>query len=225
MSAPKVKICGIQSVNMIASIAHLPIDYIGFVFAKSRRQVSAEQAANMISYLQENSDSPPQTVGVFVNPSLEELEQLIKTAPLDVIQLHGQETPDFCRQVKEQFGKKVFKVFSIPPDGAEDFEAAIAEQLDAYKLNVDALMLDTFEPLVGGGSGKTFSWEKIPSIQAWARQNQLPLLIAGGLNPENVTKLISHYAPDGVDVSSGVETEGIKDPLKIQTFIERVKQS
>jgi phosphoribosylanthranilate isomerase len=225
MTLPLVKICGIQSVSMIESIAHLPMDYIGFVFAKSRRQVSADQAADMIASLKEKSPAQPKTVGVFVNPEIEELEKLLQTAALDVIQLHGQETPEFCKQVKDRLGKKVFKVFSVPPDGSEGFEAGLTKQLGAYTSHVDAIMLDTFEPMVGGGSGKTFPWDKIPFVQAWAKTHQVQLLIAGGLNPNNVERLINNYAPDGVDVSSGVETDGLKDPIKIKTFIERVKYS
>ncbi len=221
-----VKICGIQSIEMIDAIAHMPMDYIGFVFAKSRRQVTANQAGEMIARLRERTGSQIETVGVFVNPTLDELRAIVAVAPLDVIQLHGQEIPECCQLIKDTLGKKVFKVFSVPPveDGLMGVQTVV-EQLDAYKDCVDAIMLDTFDPVTGGGSGKTFSWEHIPMVQQWSKQNGCPLLIAGGLNPDNVERLINAYSPNGVDVSSGVETEGMKDPIKIRTFIERVKQS
>ena len=225
MTLPLIKICGFTNIDTLESISHLQIDYIGFVFAYSRRQVSSGQAAEMIAWMQRQPTSfRPQTVGVFVNPSFAELEACLQTASLDVIQLHGQETPECCRQIRQELGRKVFKVFSVPPQSAA-IEATILQQLDAYAGVVDAIMLDTFDPLVGGGSGKSFSWDNIPVVQVWAKRRKLPLFIAGGLNPDNIGRLIAQYAPDGVDVSSGVETEGMKAPEKIKRFVERVSQS
>jgi phosphoribosylanthranilate isomerase len=217
----KVKICGLMNTETIRAINHLPIDQVGFIFAPSKRQVSPKQAGEMISLLRTSySEAVPQTVGVFVNPTKELLIQTMAEAPLDVIQLHSPETVEFCRWIKENFQVKIYKVISV----SESRE--IQHQLDElipYAEVVDAILLDTYDPIVGGGTGQTFSWHCIPEYLAWTRKNGLKLIVAGGLNAENIDQLIADYEPDGVDISSGVETDGSKDPLKIQAFVERVK--
>lgn len=222
-----VKICGLQDVEVLKSMINLPVDYIGVVFAKSRRRIEPEQAAALRTVLFEwSAYDRPKLAGVFVNPTLKELEHIMEIAHLDVIQLHGQETAEFCQQVKQRWDAAVFKVFSFPKDetGPEADDAAI-RALDAYDKFVDAILLDTHDPLYGGGSGKTFAWERIPAYAEWAKSREIALFVAGGLQPDNVQELIQTYAPFGVDVSSGVETEGVKDIAKITAFVERVKQA
>jgi phosphoribosylanthranilate isomerase len=225
-TAPTAKICGIRSMDILQAIVHLPIAHIGFVFAASKRQVTPEQAGEMIRYLHQEAlrgTIVPLTVGVFVNPSEEELERTLMLAPLDVVQLHGQETPEFCSLVKKRFGVQVFK--AVPLQKSEDAvptAAAVASQLDLYQGNIDAVLLDTYDPVYGGGSGTAFAWNCIPPYQEWASQAGVKLLIAGGLQADNVAGLIADYKPDGVDVSSGVETDGAKDIAKITAFVERV---
>ncbi|NQX64879.1 phosphoribosylanthranilate isomerase [Paenibacillus alba] len=227
-TAPTVKICGLQSVEVLKSIVHLPIDHIGFVFAPSKRQVTPEKAGELIAFLkseEKNGIAVPLTVGVFVNPTEEQLKQVLAVAPLDVVQLHSQETPEFCRFVREHFQVKVFKSVSISKsDHKVPSLDEVSAQLDPYKGTVDAVLLDTFDPVYGGGSGKTFAWDCIPVYQEWARFAGVQLLVAGGLQPDNVNELVTAYQPDGVDVSSGVETEGVKDIAKITAFVERVTQ-
>ncbi|GFZ89781.1 N-(5'-phosphoribosyl)anthranilate isomerase [Paenibacillus marchantiophytorum] len=227
-TVPSVKICGLQSVEVLKSIVHLPIAHIGFVFAPSKRQVTAEKAQELISYLKSeamNGVPIPLTVGVFVNPSEEQLTQILAVAPLDVVQLHSKETPAFCRWVREQFHVKVFKSVSISKsDNRIPLLADVSAQLDPYIGTVDAVLLDTFDPIYGGGSGTSFAWDCIPVYQEWARKAQVQLLVAGGLQPDNVNELVSAYQPDGVDVSSGVETDGVKDIAKITAFVERVNR-
>ncbi|TXK81402.1 phosphoribosylanthranilate isomerase [Paenibacillus sp. N3.4] len=222
----KVKICGLQSVEILQSVAHLPITYIGFVFAPSKRQVTPEKAGELISFLKaekEKGATVPQTVGVFVNPTEEQLAHILAAAPLDVVQLHSKETPEFCRWTREQFQVSVFKSVSISKsDSAIPTPEAVAAQLDPYRGAVDAILLDTFDPIYGGGSGTTFAWDCIPVYQEWARNAGVQLLVAGGLQPDNVDLLVNTYHPDGVDVSSGVETDGVKDIAKIISFVERV---
>lgn len=217
MSIPIVKICGLQSVEVLKSILHLPIDYLGFVFAKSRRQVTVEQARNLIDYVRVFDTKVPLTVGVFVNPTKEELELTQEIVALDVIQLHGQESPDFCKWVKETLQVQVWKVISV---SKEPLSENITLELSKYSSYVDLLLMDT----AGGGTGETFAWHVIPAYRDWARQEGIPLLVAGGLTQDNVALLMKEYGPDGVDVSSGVETDGIKDITKITAFVERVKQ-
>lgn len=217
-----LKICGLQSVEVLKSMINLPVDYIGFVFAKSRRQVSPQQAAQLVQVLQQwEPGQAPSSVGVLVNPDWNELEGLLQEVALDVLQLHGQESPQFCREVKVRFPVSVFKAISIESDrtAIERFSA-----LDSYAGCIDGLLIDTYDPVYGGGSGRTFAWELIPPYQQWAKEQGIPLFVAGGLDSDNVTELIDKYAPYGVDVSSGVESApGVKDINKVTAFVERVK--
>lgn len=214
-----VKICGLMTTDIIDGLQGLSIDQVGFVFAASRRQVTPERAKELIIQLKQTfeKDRCPLTVGVFVEPTIEQLSKVLALAPLDVIQLHGKEDAIFCKQVKDQFGKQVYKVVSIG-QGAEAIESTKA-YLHPFRSVVDAILLDT----AGGGTGKTFDWSVIPAYLDWAREACIPLIIAGGLEPDNVAVLVETYRPDGVDVSSGVETDGKKDPDKIKRFVERVK--
>jgi phosphoribosylanthranilate isomerase len=207
----------------------LPIDQIGFVFAMSRRQVSPQRAGELIRHLRRNDSRgtgpAPLTVGVFVSPSMEELEAVMTHAELDVIQLHGGENADFCRQIKARFPKVgIYKVISIGAGSA----AFVGDKgslipLEPFADVVDAVMLDTHDPTVGGGTGRAFDWEIIPVYREWAKQAGVKLIVAGGLDVDNVADLIRTYRPDGVDVSSSVETDGVKDAAKIRAFVERVK--
>lgn len=217
-----IKICGLQSVEVLKSIIHLPLNLIGFVFAKSKRQVTAEQAALLLPILKSwQTDIIPQSVGVFVNPTQEELTHILALAPLDIVQLHGDESPAFCRLIKESFGVKVFKALSIYKDGsARDLSA----DLSRYEGVIDGLLLDSYDPKYVGGSGHVFPWEAALPYQKWAKEVNIPLFIAGGLTQHNVAQLIGHMQPDGVDVSSGVETDGHKDVAKITEFVERVRE-
>ncbi|WP_458127288.1 phosphoribosylanthranilate isomerase [Paenibacillus sp. Z3-2] len=206
---------------------NLPVDYIGVIFAKSRRRIEPQLAAALRTVLFEwSAYDRPKLAGVFVNPTLEELEHIMEVVQLDVIQLHGQETAKFCQQVKQRWNAEVFKAISFSKDetGPEADDTAITA-LDVYDKFVDAILLDTYDPQYGGGSGKTFAWERIPAYAEWAKSHGIGMFVAGGLQPDNVQQLIQTYAPFGVDVSSGVETEGVKDIAKITAFVERVKQA
>lgn len=218
---PAVKICGIRSVETLRAMRTLPVDYVGFVFAKSKRQVTPEEAGQMIAFLRECDSGLAcglfRTVGVFVDPDPEMLAKTLRQAPLDVVQLHGRETAEFCRWVRKTFGVEVWKSVSVAASGDRDQTSV---DLDAYRDAVAAILLDT----AGGGTGQTFDWRSIPAYADWCRKHGIRLFVAGGLHPGNVGELFAGYRPDGVDVSSGVETEGVKDPEKIIRFVERVKR-
>lgn len=224
----KVKICGVQSLEMIQVMQGMPIEYIGFVFARSKRQVTAEQVEPWVKYLKmerEKGVHVPQTVGVFVNPAKEELAHIVKVSGIEVVQLHEQETPEFCQYVKQELGRKVIKSISVKPLVDHTLtRQTVFSQCEPYRNAVDVLLLDTYDLEYGGGTGKTFSWHHIPFYKEWTQQHTIDLFVAGGLHAENVTQLLDDYRVDGVDVSSGVETEGKKDRLKIQKFVERVAQ-
>lgn len=207
----QVKICGIKRPDTLALLTELGVDYVGLVFAQSKRRVDAQTAKELL----EAVPGHPPAVGVFVNPSLPELEEVLNRVPLSVIQLHGQEDPTFCRTVKNRFSLPVWKALAVGG------EADAAREIGRYEGSVDAFLFDTYDPSQAGGTGKTFSWERIPQLQAQCKE--LGCVIAGGINNDNVTELIGRYHPGIIDVSSGVETNGEKDADKIKTLVERVK--
>ncbi len=190
----KVKICGVSTASAVETAYQAGADYIGFVFAESRRRVSLEQAQKL-------ADLVPATVrkvGVFVSPSLAELQEAISVANLDLVQIHG----DFNEDLLTEIGRPVIRAYQVK--GA----------LKDVSQQADYLLFDA--PLAG--SGQTFDWQTFDR-----RQINQPFFIAGGLNAGNVQEAIQHFAPYAVDVSSGVETDGQKDLEKIKEFIERVK--
>jgi phosphoribosylanthranilate isomerase len=217
-----VKICGIKEEATLRGMSGLPVEYIGFVFAKSRRQLNPMQAAELQAIAKQipmAGGKPPLTVGVFVNPTIEQLAETLSAVPLDVVQLHGEESPEFSREVRERFQVDVWRALPISEGSEPTSKRSGADRLTAYKDAVSTILLDT----AGGGTGKAFRWDVIPSYQEAARNNGLRLFVAGGLNPDNADELITSYLPDGVDISSGVETDGVKDNHKIAAFVERVK--
>ncbi|SFI55555.1 phosphoribosylanthranilate isomerase [Paenibacillus sp. UNC496MF] len=216
----RVKICGLRDEATVRAMDGLPIDEVGFIFAKSRRHVAPELAAELIAGVRRlrNADGvAPRTVGVFVNPTLDDLRETLRIAPLDVVQLHGEESPSFCAEAKAAFGVAVWKVLSVTPEDGADRDSDGPGRLRPYIGSVDAFLIDT----AGGGTGKTFAWPVIDRYQEAA--DGVPLYVAGGLQPDNVVELVRRYSPGGVDVSSGVETDGLKDMTKIRLFAERVQ--
>jgi phosphoribosylanthranilate isomerase len=222
-----VKICGLQDDATVRALRGLPIDMVGFMFvASSRRKVSPQQARALVAALRDRGGEPsPLAVGVFMNPTMEELRAAVEEASLDAVQMHGGESPEFCGEVKEHLGMALYKVVSVGSASDGNPDTAVASALDAYRDVVDAILLDTYDANVGGGTGRTFSWDRIPAYLAWTRAHGKKLIIAGGLTVDNVRELVDRYQPDGVDVSSGVETDGIKDISKIASFVERVKHA
>ncbi|MFZ5644150.1 MAG: phosphoribosylanthranilate isomerase [Bacillota bacterium] len=200
MSYVRVKICGISDVETAHRAAHCGADALGFVFAPSRRRVSTEKAGSIITEL------PPfiSKVGVFVNQSYSEICHIVECTGIDTIQLHGDETPEFCRS----FRHKVIKSLSVK----EESDIASCKYYD-----VDAYLLDTSLPGMRGGTGISFDWRLATGF------THGPLILAGGLNPGNVREAIKTVRPYAVDVSSGVETDGKKDFYKIEEFIRRAK--
>jgi phosphoribosylanthranilate isomerase len=215
-----IKLCGFVNDTLFAPLAELDVDCLGFVLAPSKRQVSPETAARLLTRVQETFVRPPRTVAVVRNPLPAELDEALTMAPFDAVQFHGAESVEFCRRIKEKFKVDIIKVFSL--DGMTS-PFAVIEQMKPYVGVADVILIDTFDAQYGGGSGKTFRWSDIPDIRAWTSRHGLPLWIAGGLDGDNVQSLLHEYAPDGVDISSGIETNGEKDWLKIITFVERVR--
>ncbi|MBZ5200989.1 tryptophan synthase subunit beta [Planomicrobium chinense] len=196
----RVKICGLKEVQHIE--AAKGADAIGFVFAPSKRRVSIEQAAELAQYVPISTDK----IGVFVNASLEEIKETVEKVPLTMVQLHGDE-PD---ELVEAIQVPVIQAFSIR--SKED-----VENLERSK--ADFILVDAPGTDYRGGSGKVFDW----SLLEGAKVDASRLIVAGGLNPANVRAAIGQTNPHMVDVSSGVETDGRKDAVKIQEFIKQAK--
>ncbi|RJS58781.1 phosphoribosylanthranilate isomerase [Bacillus sp. PK3_68] len=198
----KVKICGVQDVKTALYAKQIGTDAIGFVFAKSKRQLSAEQAKGIAAGLGKG----PLKVGVFVNEELEKIESIADQASLDVIQLHGDEPPEFAKSLR----LPVIKAFS--------FEKG-AKLSDMLSYPADFILLDSPAGPYRGGNGTSFDWTLLEK-ESFDRSR---LILAGGLNTENVEEAIGTVRPFAVDVSSGVETDGVKDREKIKQFIQTVK--
>ena len=190
----KVKICGLSNIEAVKTAVSAGADYIGFVFAPSKRQVTVEQAIDLAKFI----PSHIQKVGVFVSPSRAELLEAIEKVGLDLVQVHGQ---------------VVDKLFKNLPCGSIQ---AVQVDGDGHVPNSQADYLLFDAPVAG--SGQTFDWGQLDTTEL-----SQPFFIAGGLNEDNVARAIQHFSPFAVDVSSGVETDGQKDHEKIRRFIERVK--
>lgn len=200
----KIKICGLRRQEDIDMVNQLLPDYIGFVFAPSRRQINTAQA----NELKRRLHPAIQAVGVFVDMPLPQLFEIAQSGVIDVIQLHGHETEAEIHALKEQCPLPIIKAVRVQ-------SAAQIRQCD--RLPCDYLLLDTFAPGQMGGNGTTFDWSMIPPLSK-------SYFLAGGLSPENVKDVFQVCHPYAVDVSSGVETSGVKDYDKIKHFIENVKE-
>ena len=201
-----IKICGITNEEDGLAAAHFGADALGFIFAPSPRRISPEKAQEVIKAL------PPlvQTVGVFVNEDRATVSSLAEMCGLDVLQFHGNEPADYC----DSFDHPVIKAVRLK--NRQDLKS-----LAKYDGVVHALLLDTYVPDKLGGTGVTFNWEWAAEARNYGR-----IILAGGLNPANVTAAIRIAKPYGVDASSSLEhCPGIKDHAKMAQFIERVRQS
>jgi phosphoribosylanthranilate isomerase len=198
----RIKICGIMDAAAAVVAAAAGTDAIGLVFAPSRRQVTVDRAREIASAL------PPfiTKVGVFVDDDPARIREMAEAVRLDMLQLHGAESPEYCAAIR----LPVIKAVRMR-DGRS------AEAMRAYR--VAAFLLDSFDPDVAGGTGKAFNWELAAGLRAPA-----PLILSGGLTPQNVRQALETVKPFGVDVSSGVETDGRKDHHKIREFIARVRE-
>ncbi len=201
----KAKICGLRDLENARAAVEAGADFVGFVFAPTRRYVSPDLAASIVRQL----PGSVQKVGVFVDEDPEIIRLVARTCCLDYVQLCGDESPDFCREL----GVPVVK--SLRVRGLE-----VAEEVERYAGAVAWCILDGFQANSHGGTGTAFDWEIARPI---ARRR--PVMIAGGLTPENVAVAISIARPWGVDVSSGVETDGQKDAAKIAAFVKAVRDA
>ncbi|WP_205694419.1 phosphoribosylanthranilate isomerase [Crenobacter cavernae] len=203
MVRPRIKICGLTRPQDARDAARLGADAIGLVFYdKSPRNVSLEAARAVIDAL------PPfvSVVALFVNPSRERVDEVLAALPIDILQFHGEETPEFCASFKRPYLKAV----RVKP-GVD-----LVEWAERYK-DARGLLADAFVEGAHGGTGATFDWRLIPANLT------IPLILSGGLTADNVADAVRRVLPAAVDVSSGVEAgKGIKDAAKMQAFIQGV---
>lgn len=200
----KLKICGIRRMADVELVNKYKPDFAGFIFAKSPRMITMTQAKEMIS----NLDDSIIPVGVFVNETIKRTAEIAEYCGLAIIQLHGDEDIEYLKEVRKAAGCIVWKAFRIKDKDS-------VEKMPLY--NSDGYLADTYTSTEYGGSGKTFRWDLLDGV------SKEKLILAGGLNPNNILDAISAVRPFAVDVNSGVETNGFKDENKIKLLTERLK--
>ena len=201
--ATHIKLCGMMRPADIETANGLKPDFVGFVFAKkSRRAVTPEQAAALKAAL----DHKIKAVGVFVDEDLAVIAKLFADGVIDAAQLHGSETDDVVAQVKVLTGGKCPVIQAVAMRGAGYIPRAAASPADHILLDAK-----------GGGTGHPFNWDLAKAVSR-------PYLLAGGLSPDNIVEALETLSPWGVDVSSGIETDGRKDGEKMRRFVEQVRR-
>jgi len=199
----KIKICGITNLKDALLACKYGADAVGFIFAKSPRRISLRAAAQISKKI----PSSVMRVGVFADQSADLINKAVKQCGLDCVQLHGDESPAFCRKIRA----KVIKAFRVK-------NTVILSDIKKYK--VDAILLDTYSSDKRGGTGKTFDWGLVSAV----RKLKVPLFLSGGLNCDNLPCAIRQVKPTAVDLSSGVESSpGKKNARKMKRAIEIVK--
>jgi phosphoribosylanthranilate isomerase len=210
-----IKICGISDIESAVAACEADADYLGMVFVPGRRQVTPEKALQIVTAVRQ-LDPRPQIVGVFVKKPAVEVNQITDYCKLDWAQLSGDESWDYCKQLKSP----VIKAFHIPVDARQ---AEISTEIwKGYSVIPPHQLICLLDSTVGGaygGTGKPFHWQIAKSVA-----EKFSVMIAGGLTPDNVGELIKSARPWGVDVSTGIETNGKKDIIKIKAFIDTVRK-
>jgi phosphoribosylanthranilate isomerase len=211
----RVKICGIRDENNALAAVEAGADFIGLVFAPSKRQITPTQACEIVSAVKKSSDAI-KVVGVFVNAPAPQVNEIADFCALDCVQLSGDESWEYCREIVEP----IIKAIRIGQQSPED---VCAELSAGGKLLPPQRFITLLDSQVGGkygGTGESFNWNLAQQVA-----KKFPVIIAGGLDPKNVARLIETVNPWGVDVSSGVESNGLKDASKIRAFVKAVRST
>ena len=211
----RIKICGIRCKAHALAAVEAGADFIGLVFAPSQRQVSPAQACEIASAVKKSSDAI-KVVGVFVNAPSSQVNELSDFCALDWVQLSGDESWEYCLEVV----RPVIKAIRIDQQSPEELCAELSTGGKLLPPQRFITLLDSQVEGKYGGTGESFNWTLAQQVS-----KRFPVIIAGGLDLKNVTRLIKRVAPWGVDVSSGVETGGVKDTSKIKAFIEAVRKA
>jgi phosphoribosylanthranilate isomerase len=211
----RVKICGIKDKSHALAAVKAGADFIGLVFAPSQRQVAPVEAHEIASVIKKTG-STTEVVGVFVNTAASEVNRIADFCDLDRVQLSGDESWEYCHEII----KPVIKAIRVGQQSPKEIYAELSTGAKLLSTGRFITLLDSQVRGKYGGTGLTFDWNLAQQIA-----ERFPVIIAGGLNPENVAQVIHIVSPWGVDVSSGVETEGIKNIVKIKAFIEAVRKA
>jgi len=212
----RIKICGLFDIEAVLVAVEEGADFLGFVFAESNRQVSPEKALQLAEIVR-NQKRQPELVGVFVNSLAQEVNSIADFCGLDMIQLSGDESWEYCLEIK----RPIIKTIHIPKvQKADDVIMGIEKGYQLLNEKNLICLLDTHSSDLYGGTGQVFDWQMAEEVSKY-----YPVFIAGGLTPTNVSKLVKSFHPWGVDVSSGVESNGKKNISKIRNFIKAVKES
>ncbi|WNB93730.1 phosphoribosylanthranilate isomerase [Bacillus sp. NEB1478] len=198
----QIKYCGCQSEEDYKLLSSSKAHIIGFVFADSKRRVSTNDVSRWI----ELYGKQKKLAGVFQNASVETIVNAANEIPLDIIQCHGQEQPETLLQLKNKLSTDIYK--AIP------FNEQVFEQIKYYSSSSDAIIIDSMSEGQFGGTGIPFSWSKVPAIINEAEKLNLPVFIAGGITPSNISALLQ-YKPHGIDLSGGIEKDGRKCEQRI----------
>ncbi|SMO42720.1 phosphoribosylanthranilate isomerase [Melghirimyces algeriensis] len=207
-----IKVCGLRTPVDAEKLIGVDVDAAGIIFVPGvKRTVKPQDGAEIAKQI----PTGVKLVGVWMDPSKEEMFTVCNRVNVDFVQLHGSESPAFCQWVKERFQTKVVKVFhaGIRSPG----------QLEDYAPWIDVALIDSFSEGKRGGTGKVFDWRILQKEKERWETFGVSVWVAGGLRVENVNQLLEQYTPDGVDVSSGVELDGVKDRFKMVQFVERVR--
>ncbi len=204
----RAKICGITRAEDVQAVADAGCDAIGFVFyPPSPRSVTQAQAETLVKAV----PAYIQVVGLFVNSTADDIQDILKTVPLDILQFHGDESPEQCQAIAQQVGCRWYKAIQVKPD------LDVATEIQRYQTaGASAVLLDAWHPDLKGGTGHSFDWSTFPQLD-------IPLILDGGLNPENIEQAIHTTQAYAGEVSGGVESaKGIKDKQLIERFMQGV---
>ncbi|WP_110955917.1 phosphoribosylanthranilate isomerase [Anaerosinus massiliensis] len=198
-----VKICGVQSSEIAQAVAEGGADFMGFIFAPSRRAILPEKASVISKTI-----TGVKKVGVFVNAPSDEVNSIAELCDLDYVQLHGDESPLYCKSIK----RPIIKAFRYQ-------QSFSADEVNRY--DVEMVLIDSYQPNQMGGTGKVFQWSE---AKAELQKIRCPVLAAGGLTIGNVKQAMEILQPDGIDISGGVEENGEKSVKKIREFLTYINE-
>ena len=206
----KIKICGVLDHHIISTISDLNVDYVGLVFfEKSPRNVSIEKAKSLLKYISNTT----KVVALTVNATDQFLSSIVTNLSPDYLQLHGEESPYRCFEIKKKFKTKIIKAISAKSSRNLNFE------IHKYKSITDKIIIDSPKDYLPGGNGKTFNWKFLKK-----EKRNVNWLLAGGINLSNVSKAIKITKTKGLDISSGVEiSKGVKSPKLIRSFVNKCR--